>query len=116
MSHSTWLAAAAGVFLLTLPLSAGAQPQAPMQAPATAYTDAQLNDFARATIELNQLHRGLGDNPSQAQREQASQAASAILQRYNLDVPTYNEIVTHARADEALAQRIRGMLTRESAD
>jgi len=110
MPHVKWIAGVASVLLLALPMSAAAQTQPPTQAPsAAAFTDAQLHDFARATLELDELQRGLGASPTEAQRQQASQAAHAVLERHNLDVPTFNAIADQARSDEALAQRIRTM-------
>lgn len=112
MPHVRWIVGVAGALLLTLPMGAAAQAppaQAPPAAPAAAYTEAQLHDFARATLELDELTRGLGENPTEAQRQQATEAAHAVLQRHNLDVATFNAIANQASTDEALAQRIRTM-------
>ncbi|MGH6951234.1 MAG: DUF4168 domain-containing protein [Vitreimonas sp.] len=104
--------AAAAILLMSLPVVASAQqPQA--AAPAATYSEAQLHSFARASVELDELNRGLGSDPSQAQRQQAAAQAQTILQRHNLDAATYNAIATQARTDEDLAQRIRAMRAHE---
>jgi hypothetical protein len=116
MPHPSWRAGAAAVLLLALPIGASAQQPratAPAPAPAATYTEAQLRDFARATRELDELHRGLGANPTEEQRQQAAGAAQTILQRHNLDTATYNAITMQARSDEALAQRIRAMIAED---
>ena len=117
MPHQSWRAAAAAAALLLAPATSVSAQQPTVQAPTAAgFTDAQLHDFARATLELDELVRGLGDNPTQVQREQASGAARAVLERHNLDVGTFNAIALQARDDEALAQRIRTMREQASTD
>lgn len=112
MPHHALRAAVAAILLTALPIAVSAQ-QAQPAAPAASYSEAQLHNFARASVELDELNRGLGSDPSQAQRQQAAASAQAILQRHSLDVATYNAIATQARTDEDLAQRIRAMREHE---
>ena len=112
MSNHFWRAAAAAALLMSLPVAVSAQQsqmQPQMQAPSATYSDAQLHDFARASVELDQLKRGLGENPSADEQQRAATEAQAVLQRHNLDAPTYNAIASRANTDEALAQRIMRM-------
>ena len=109
MPHPTWILAGA---LLLSPLSAAAQapePEAPAAAPAATFTDEQLRSYASASAEIDALHRAEGGDPAQAHSLQVTQQASAILQRNNIDVPTFNAIADRARTDTALAQRIQSL-------
>ena len=119
MPNHFWRAAAAAALLMSLPVAVSAQQpqmqmQPQMQAPAATYSDSQLHDFAGASVELDQLKRGLGDNPSTDEQQRAATEAQAVLQRHNMDAATYNAIASRANADEALAQRIMRM--RENAN
>lgn len=115
--NRSWRAAAAAAALLLAPATSAWAQQSTAQAPAAdGFTEGQLHDFARATLELDEVLRGLGDNPTQAQREQASGEAQAVLTRHNLDVDTFNAIALRARDDEALAQRIRTMREQANTD
>ena len=113
MPHHFWRAAAAAAMLVSLPVGVSAQ-QPQMQAPAASFSEAQLHDFARASVELDELKRGLGDNPSADEQRRAASEAQTVLQRHNMDAATYNAIASSANADEALAQRIREMRMREN--
>jgi hypothetical protein len=82
---------------------------APMHTPqATTFTDAQLRSFAAATQEINPI-AGTLSTATPEQRTSAAEQIRGILARNDLDVETYNAIATQARADPALAERIRSM-------
>lgn len=72
---------------------------------AQGFTDAQVQSFAAASLEIDPINRTLATAP-EAQRAQAAQRIRDILQRNNLDGATYNAIATRAQTDTALQARI----------
>jgi hypothetical protein len=115
MSNFSWLAAAAAAAALLIPAATLAQST---QCTECLYTDTfsqtQLRNFARASVELDALHTGIGAYPSQEWLERASQSARVILERHDLDAATYNAIATQARTDRALSARIRALRMRDN--
>lgn len=71
----------------------------------TNFTDAQLQAFVRASAEIDPLNRQI-TSASAEQRAQIGAQIRAALQRYNLDIETYNQIAARAQTDQALGQRI----------
>jgi hypothetical protein len=86
-------------------------PQQPTAAPTTGtYSDAQLQAFAAASLEIDPISRTLaGATPDQ--EATAATQIRAILQRHNLDGETYNTIASRAQADPALAARVAAFQT-----
>ncbi|MBL8548483.1 MAG: DUF4168 domain-containing protein [Hyphomonadaceae bacterium] len=90
----------------------GVSPTSPTPTPG-AFSDSQVQSFARASVEVDQVQSrhqaGLaaGTPEQQAAARQAMGAElSAVLQRNGIDPDTYNTIARAARTDPALAQRI----------
>ncbi|MGE0597268.1 MAG: DUF4168 domain-containing protein [Hyphomonadaceae bacterium] len=77
-----------------------AQPAAP-----AAFTDAQVEAFAHASLEIDPISRSLAGATPEAQTAAATQIRG-ILERHSLDGETYNAIAARAQADAALAERI----------
>lgn len=80
---------------------------APSTTPAT-YTDAQLQSFARAAIEVDPISRTLA-TATPEQQAAATEQIRQILTRNNLDGATYNAIAAQAQRDPAFAQRITAL-------
>lgn len=101
---------------LALALSAGAAmaqttpAQPPAAAGAATYTEAQLQAFAAASLEIDPISRSL-PNASEPQRAQAATQIRGILQRHGIDSATYNAIAARAQSDSALAARISALQT-----
>jgi hypothetical protein len=100
---------------MALVLSAGvANAQTPQTAPPAAtqgaYTEAQLQAFAAASLEVDPISRSL-PSANAEQRTQATVQIREILQRHNIDSQTYNAIAARAQTDPALAQRIAALQT-----
>jgi hypothetical protein len=72
------------------------------------FSDAQLQAFAQASLEIDPINRTLA-NADAAQRAQATEQIRQILERHNLDGATYNAIATRAQTDQALAARIAAL-------
>ncbi len=93
-------------------------PSAQAQAGATAaasqqgaYTDAQIEAFAKASAEIAPIQASAnGAEMSAAQIEQIR----AVLTRHQLDGETYNAIARQARTDATLAARIASATQAES--
>ncbi|HJS81019.1 MAG TPA: DUF4168 domain-containing protein [Vitreimonas sp.] len=71
----------------------------------TTFSDAQLQAFVSASAEIDPLNRQIA-SASAEQRTQIGAQIRAALQRYNLDIETYNAIAARAQTDQALGQRI----------
>lgn len=84
--------------------------QAEQPASPSSFTDAQLQSFAAASIEIDPISRSLQGATPEAQATAATQIR-AILASNNLDSDTYNSIAAAAQADPALAQRIASLQT-----
>lgn len=69
------------------------------------FTDAQVQSFAAASLEIDPINRQLA-TATPEQRAQAAEQIRAILARHNLDGATYNAIATAAQTDQTLAARI----------
>jgi len=84
---------------------------APSTTPATptSFTDAQLQSFARAAIEIDPISRSLTPTATPAQQTAAADQIRQILTRNNLDGATYNAIAAQAQRDPAFAQRIASL-------
>lgn len=80
------------------------------QAAPSSFTDAQLQSFAAASVEIDPISRSLQGATPEAQATAATQIR-AILASNNLDSDTYNAIAAAAQADPALAQRIASLQT-----
>lgn len=84
------------------------------QAAAASYTDAQLNAFIAASLEVQPLTERLPGQTS-AQQAQTSAEISAALQRHAITSTTYNEIARRAQTDETLTARINMLREAHSA-
>lgn len=71
----------------------------------TAFTDAQLQAFAAASLEIDPISRGLA-TATPEQQAQAGEQIRAILVRHNLSQEAYNGIAARAQTDQTLAARI----------
>jgi hypothetical protein len=97
--------------VLALALSAGAAvaqtttPAPPSAAGPATYSDAQLQSFAAASLEIDPISRAL-PSANDEQRTQATTQIREILQRHSIDSATYNAIAAQAQTDSALAARI----------
>lgn len=86
-------------------------PTQPSAAEATSgYSDAQIQAFAAASLEIDPINRTLA-TASPDQQATAATQIRAILERNNLDGNTYNAIATQAQTDTALAARIAAAQT-----
>lgn len=74
----------------------------------TSFSDAQLRSFAAASAEIDPLNRQLATATAE-QRTTIADQIRAVLARNNLDLQTYNGIVTRAQTDTALASRIASL-------
>lgn len=83
-------------------------PQQP--AATTGFSDAQLQSFAAASLEIDPISRGLAGATPDQQATAATQIR-AILERHNLDGNTYNAIASQAQTDAVLAGRIAAAQT-----
>lgn len=115
MSKFIYVAGAA----MALALSAGAvsaqTPQAsPPAATQSTYTDAQLQAFAAASLEIDPISRAL-PTANDEQRAAATAQIREILQRHGMDAETYNAIAAQAQTDAALAQRVASLQTQGAA-
>ena len=68
-------------------------------------TDAQIQAFAAASVEIEPLNQSLATAVEPRRTEIAGQIRAALTQ-HGLDGATYNAITSRAQADPALAQRI----------
>jgi hypothetical protein len=74
-------------------------------APTTAtYTEAQLQHFAAASVEIERVQTQA--RASGGPNEQTQAQIRAALDTHQLDAATYNGIVEAMRADPVLAQRV----------
>lgn len=72
---------------------------------AQGFSDAQIQAFAAASLEIDPINRSLA-TASGADRATAATQIREILTRNNLDGATYNAIATRAQTDTALQTRI----------
>ena len=95
---------------LALALSTGAAmaqtPASPPAATQSSFSDAQLQAFAAASLEIDPISRAL-PSATAAQRTQATTQIRTILQRHNIDSATYNAIAARAQSDQEFAARIQ---------
>ncbi|MBY0566468.1 MAG: DUF4168 domain-containing protein [Hyphomonadaceae bacterium] len=78
-------------------------PQMSTPAPATSgYTDAQIESFVRAREQINQISPGATPEQQAANQQRISQ----ILQENGITPDQYNAILSAARTDQALNNRI----------
>lgn len=80
---------------------------------ASPFSEAQIQSFARASVEVDTIqarHRAGMSSGTAEQQAAARQAMgaelAAALQRHGIDPATYNNIARTASSDPALAQRI----------
>lgn len=88
------------------PAQQPAQPTqaAPAQPGSSAYTDAQLQAFAAASLEIERVREQA--QSSGGPNAQTQTAMRDILTRHQLDAETYNGIVNAMQADQSVAQRV----------
>lgn len=90
-------------------MSVAPQTVTPAPAPGT-YSDAQLQAFAAASLEIDPISRSLaGATPEQ--QATATTQIRTILQQHDLDGETYNAIASRAQTDTVLAARIAAAQT-----
>lgn len=88
------------------------------QAPATNFSDEQLQQFASAAQEIamvseeysQRLGQAEGEAAQQAVRQEADSKMVEIVQNSGLDVETFNAIGQAAQNDPALAERIQQLV------
>ena len=87
------------------------EPAAPAhQAAPSSYSDAQLQSFAAASLEIDPISRTLA-TATPEQRTEAATQIREILTRHQLDSATYNQIASSAQSDPALAARVAELQT-----
>lgn len=69
------------------------------------FTEAQLQAFAEASLEIDPISRQYAAAPP-AQQEQLAAQMRAILERVEIDGATYNAIAAAAQTDAELASRV----------
>ena len=99
-------AALFGLGAAALAQTAAAPPAATQPAPASSYTDAQLQDFAEASIAIDRI-RGQAPNAPPTPESQAQMRA--VLEQHHLNAGTYNALVASIQADPVLAQRVQAL-------
>lgn len=77
------------------------------------FSDAQVQAFAAASLEIDPISRDLAA-ASAEERAQGAEQIRQILARHNLDGATYNAIATRAQTDQALQQRIASLRPNQS--
>ncbi|MFD2190814.1 DUF4168 domain-containing protein [Pistricoccus aurantiacus] len=94
------------------------QPQAQSAAPATDFSDEQLQQFADASQEIAAISQEYSDKLQSADDESAKQEVRmeandkmvAVVEDSGLDVETFNAIGQAIQQDPQLMQRVQGMV------
>lgn len=91
--------------------AADAAPAAPTQTQAV--TDAEVMSFAHASVEIENIRSGA--DTSAGINEQTAAEIRASLDRHNLTLERYNELVAAVQTDTALAARVAAARTSATA-
>jgi hypothetical protein len=80
-------------------------PAAAAETTTSGYTDTQLRAFLAVNREVGALNRGT----TEAEQAEFTRQAGEILTRHGLDPTTFNAIVSEARTDQALSERLAAL-------
>lgn len=107
-------------FVLSVPAAVMAEPAAaPQAAPAQEYSDAEVQQFTQAYVQVEQIGQELNDalsevqDPEQAReiQQEGYEKMHAAVQETGLAPETYNGIASSINTDEELRSRVVELLS-----
>ena len=121
MKKTMLIAGALFTFATTSAVMAEQAPAAPQAAPAPAptnFSDADLQKFADVQTKLesirdeysSKLESATEQEAAQSLQQEASQAMIKAIEEQGMDIEVYSQIAQAVRTDDALRQKIIGMI------